>query len=106
MDQIDTREEADQFYYQDEQAGQEYYYGQTSNNNGEDYGTLNADDSLLENNQGDTWVQYMDEETGNPYLFNEATGEARWIDMTAPVSNWEKYYDDDGNEYYYNKVSC
>jgi hypothetical protein len=61
-----------------------------------------ADDSLLENHQEDNWVQYYDEESGNPYFYNEVTGESRWIELA--VCNWDKFYDDDGNEFYYNKV--
>ena len=57
------------------------------------------DESLLDNN--DNWVQYIDEDTGNPYLYNEATGESRWIEVEE--CKWDKYYDDDGNEFYYHR---
>lgn len=59
----------------------------------------NNDESLLDNNEN--WVQYIDEDTGNPYLYNEATGESRWIEVEE--CKWDKYYDDDGNEFYYHR---
>lgn len=79
-----------------------------------------------------TWVQYLDDESGYLYWYNTATGEARWVtdgqeqEQSAgaadqPIattaieqpelnpliisSAWEKYYDDDGNPYFFNKVS-
>lgn len=56
------------------------------------------------------WVQYFDEDTGYPYLYNEITGEAKWIDPETfnvedlQINIWEKYFDDDGNPFYYNRV--
>ncbi len=61
-----------------------------------------GEDSLIEN-PPDNWVQYTDEVSGNPYFYNEATGESRWIEVA--VCLWEKFYDDDGNEFYHHKVS-
>lgn len=72
----------------------------------------------------DGWVQYIDDESGYPYWYNEITGEARWASQEiqqaadesagAPetlvipetvMGPWEKYYDDEGNPFYYNRVS-
>ncbi len=63
------------------------------------------------NNDG--WTQYIDDESGLPYWYNEETGEAKWgeVDKTAtqaPIEIqgvWEKYYDDQGNPFYYNTVT-
>lgn len=112
--------------------------------------------NVEEENGGESWVQYLDDETGCLYWYNMVTGEARWLteeelqqqanyeeyqqaqfisdqnqtgDSTKEVSKnientvgqdfgdtennlvteilagaWEKYYDDEGNPYYYNRV--
>lgn len=58
----------------------------------------------------DEWVEYVDEVTGVPYLYNNATGESQWIEPTLPISTskdldeWETHYDEDGNEFYFNNV--
>eukprot|EP01031_Cornospumella_fuschlensis_P028874 gene28874-34849_t len=87
-----------------------------------------TDDEIL-----NAWAQYLDDESGCLYWYNELTGEARWIeaeeqlagdyegavlegvveqqpqegDQAFPTlvlsSAWEKYYDDDGNPFYFNK---
>ena len=31
------------------------------------------------NNDLDQWIQCIDEESGFPYLYNNATGESRWL---------------------------
>ncbi|RYH29114.1 hypothetical protein EON65_09660 [archaeon] len=84
------------------------------------------------------WVQYLDDESGCLYWYNELTGEAKWIEaeeqpagdyhgsaaaldgidekqpeestskeQSFPTlvlsSAWEKYYDDDGNPFYFNR---
>ncbi len=61
------------------------------------------------------WVHYIDDETGFPYMYNTVTGEARWLTEAEYQENepaiveiespWETLYDNDGNIYYYNKVS-
>jgi hypothetical protein len=66
----------------------------------------------------ENWLHYVDDATGCPYRYNTVTGEAEWLTQedykvqndqvaTVEISNspWERYYDDDGNPYYYNKVS-
>lgn len=84
------------------------------------------------NDPNQAWVQYLDDESGYLYWYNEVTGEARWAEeqpgtvepeqtgdsQPEPTSQpyegenvtpliissaWEKYYDDDGNPFYYNK---
>lgn len=35
-----------------------------------------------------SWIQYFDEETGAPYLYNEDTGESRWI---IPDEQYDTY---------------
>ena len=70
-----------------------------------------AHDENRSNNDG--WTQYIDDESGLPYWYNEQTGEAKWaeVDKTAtqaPIEIqgvWEKYYDDQGNPFYYNTVT-
>jgi hypothetical protein len=63
----------------------------------------------------DDWVEYIDEATGAPYLFNNVTGESRWVELgenedeqegyyEEQQSPWQAYYDDDGNLFYYNQV--
>lgn len=62
------------------------------------------------------WVHYIDDESGYPYMYNTVTGEARWLTESEYQGNepavveiespWETMYDNDGNIYYYNKVSC
>lgn len=61
------------------------------------------------------WVHYIDDESGFPYMYNTVTGEARWLTEAEYQGNepaiveiespWETLYDNDGNIYYYNKVS-
>jgi hypothetical protein len=59
----------------------------------------------------DGWTQYIDDESGVPYWYNEVSGEARWIEDNSDPTQieiqgvWEKYYDDDGNPFYFNSVS-
>ena len=55
-----------------------------------------------------TWIQCFDEETGYPYVYNDVTGETKWVDADASkdlvVTLWQKFYDDNGDEFYYNPV--
>ena len=71
-------------------------------------GAAGAGDAAGAKNEEDQWVQYYDEETGCPYLFNHALGEAKWIDVEASndlmVTLWERYYDENGYQYFYNQV--
>lgn len=56
-------------------------------------------------NLADEWVQFVDDETGLPYLHNPVTKESRWIEtFTETQDEWETCYDDDGNQFYHNKV--
>ena len=56
-----------------------------------------------------TWIQCFDEETGYPYLYNDVTGETKWVDAETSndlvVTLWQKFYDDNGDEFYYNPVN-
>jgi hypothetical protein len=58
--------------------------------------------------EGEAWIQCFDDESGWPYIYNQATGEMRWVDpettdqLTAVL--WEVYYDENGNIFYYNQV--
>jgi len=59
----------------------------------------------------DVWLQCIDEESGYPYLYNQHTGESKWVEVDEGdqhqqllVTVWEKYYDNDGYEYFYNPV--
>lgn len=56
-----------------------------------------------------TWIQCYDEETGYPYVYNDVTGETKWIDPSESndlvVTLWQKFFDDNGDEFYYNPVS-
>lgn len=55
-----------------------------------------------------TWIQCFDEESGYPYIYNNATGETKWIDAESSndllVTLWQKFYDDSGDPFYYNPV--
>lgn len=57
---------------------------------------------------GDVWVQCYDEESGWPYVYNEATGEVKWVEPESTEQlmavMWDICYDEDGNEFYYNQV--
>lgn len=63
----------------------------------------------------ENWAHYIDDESGCPYMYNTVTGEARWLseeeyqqqsDAVVIVEGpWEKLFDEDGNAYYYNRVS-
>lgn len=57
---------------------------------------------------GETWIQCYDEESGWPYVFNEATGEVKWVEPESTeqlmAELWEVCYDEDGNQFYYNPV--
>lgn len=59
--------------------------------------------------EGGTWIQCFDEESGYPYLYNSETGETKWVDADTSndllVTLWQKFYDDNGDEFYYNPVS-
>lgn len=56
-----------------------------------------------------TWIQCFDEESGYPYVYNNITGETKWIDAESSndlmVTLWQKFYDDSGDAFYYNPVS-
>ena len=67
-----------------------------------------------------SWQQYIDDETGLPYLVNPMTGETHWIDVAdarrdeqgnliddhnAVMNAWETHEDENGYPYYYNRVS-
>lgn len=58
--------------------------------------------------EGGTWIQCYDEESGYPYLYNSETGETKWVDAETSndllVTLWQKFYDDNGDEFYYNPV--
>lgn len=90
-------------------AGQnEHHYG--TDGCGDQYETQGAEynDQAPASNNGD-WVQCYDEESGYPYVYNTVTGETKWIDADTTnnlmVTIWEKYYDEQGYEYYYDPVS-
>ena len=57
----------------------------------------------------ETWIQCYDEESGWPYVYNEATGEVKWVEPESTeqlmAELWEVCYDEDGNQFYYNPVS-
>lgn len=57
----------------------------------------------------ETWIQCYDEESGWPYVYNEATGEVKWVEPESTeqlmAELWEVCYDEDGNQFYYNSVS-
>jgi hypothetical protein len=57
-----------------------------------------------------TWIQCYDEESGWPYVYNEATGEVRWVEPDSAdqlmADLWDVCYDEQGNEFYYNQVRC
>lgn len=69
------------------------------------------DESPGEGNQPTegTWIQCFDEESGYPYVYNNVTGETKWIDAESSndlmVTLWQKFYDDSGDAFYYNPVS-
>ena len=54
------------------------------------------------------WVQCFDEESGWPYVYNEITGEVKWVEPESTdqflAELWDVCYDQDGNEFYYNAV--
>ena len=56
-----------------------------------------------------TWIQCFDEESGYPYIYNNITGETKWIDAESSndlmVTLWQKFYDDSGDAFYYNPVN-
>jgi hypothetical protein len=55
------------------------------------------------------WMQCFDEESGYPYLYNNITGETKWVDVedseNLMVTLWQTFYDDAGDQFYYNPVS-
>lgn len=59
--------------------------------------------------QQGNWIQCFDEETGCPYVYNDVTGETKWVDPAASedilITLWQKFYDDNGDVFYYNPVS-
>lgn len=56
----------------------------------------------------EVWVQCFDEESGWPYVYNEVTGEVKWVEPESTdqlmAELWEVCYDEDGNQFYYNSV--
>ena len=56
----------------------------------------------------EVWIQCYDEESGWPYVYNEATGEVKWVEPESTeqlmAELWEVCYDEDGNQFYYNSV--
>jgi hypothetical protein len=58
--------------------------------------------------QEGVWIQCYDEESGYPYIFNNVTGETKWVDVDSSqgllITLWQKFYDDNGDEFYYNPV--
>ena len=76
-------------------------------NTNETYGDYDNQEYQQEEPQG-TWIQCFDEETGYPYVYNDVTGETKWIDATTSdellVTLWQKFYDDNGDAFYYNPV--
>jgi len=93
-------EAQDQAYDQEYQGYQEYAEYQ------EYQGHDNADPA---SKSVGTWIQCFDEETGYPYLYNDVTGETKWVDAETSndlvVTLWQKFYDDNGDEFYYNPVN-
>jgi hypothetical protein len=67
--------------------------------------------SGTENDRGgeESWLQCVDEESGFPYLYNNITGETKWVDVEESenlmVTLWQTFYDDEGDQFYYNPVS-
>lgn len=57
---------------------------------------------------GESWVQCFDEESGWPYVYNQATGEMKWVEPESTEQLlavlWDVCYDQDGNQFYYNPV--
>lgn len=72
--------------------------------------TQAAEAGAVAGSAGDVWVQCYDEESGWPYVYNEATGEMKWVEPESTEQllavMWEICYDEDGNEFYYNQVNC
>ena len=55
------------------------------------------------------WIQCYDDESGWPYVYNEHTGEVKWVEPESTEQLlavlWEVCYDQDGNQFYYNQVN-
>ena len=58
--------------------------------------------------EAETWIQCYDEESGWPYVYNEVTGEVKWVEPESTeqlmAELWEVCYDEAGNQFYYNSV--
>lgn len=50
------------------------------------------------------WSEHADEE-GNPYWYNNFTGESTYERPVGAGSEWSEHYDDEGNSYWYNSVT-
>jgi hypothetical protein len=74
------------------------------------FGHLEGGESAAGAAAADVWVQCYDEESGWPYVYNAATGEVKWVEPESTEQLlavlWEVCYDESGNEFYYNAVSC
>jgi hypothetical protein len=74
------------------------------------FGHLEGGESAAVAAAADVWVQCYDEESGWPYVYNAATGEVKWVEPESTEQLlavlWEVCYDENGNEFYYNAVSC
>ena len=59
--------------------------------------------------EAETWIQCYDEESGWPYVYNEVTGEVKWVEPESTeqlmAELWEVCYDEAGNQFYYNSVT-
>jgi hypothetical protein len=73
------------------------------------YQNLNSDN--YNGNNSESWIEYIDEVSGHPYLYNEVTGESKWITETVPTKEsnegyyrWESHFDENGYLFFYNKV--
>lgn len=70
-----------------------------------------ADVDFVGNEEAPTlgnWIQCFDEDSGCPYLYNDLTGETKWVDASSSneilITLWQKFYDDNGDEFFYNPV--
>jgi hypothetical protein len=62
---------------------------------------------MQRNNSSNNWIHNIDDSTGQAYMYNEFTGETKWVQQEEEYyyNEWTTLYDDDGNIFYYNSVS-